>query len=153
MVLTPGDQPVTQSSLSSPARFHHARRKQRTPLETKRSKARLAILVAFYLYINFGAITPNVLRWLMKNLIGRSDFDSSPVACVDTRNHRDFGDFWQENSPNGGERAGLGAAGHLGSRDGGGRSARRLASRRERKAEKRDGAVRFYVHPSLPELE
>ena len=35
----------------------------------------------------------------------------------------------------------------------GGRSARRLASRRERKAEKRDGAVRFYVHPSLPELE
>ena len=46
-----------------------------------------------------------------------------------------------------------GAAGHLGSRGGGGRSARRLASRREREVEKRDGAVRFYVRPFLPELE
>ena len=35
----------------------------------------------------------------------------------------------------------------------GGRSACRLASWREREVEKRDGVVRFYVHPSLPKLE
>ena len=55
--------------------------------------------------------------------------------------------------PNGGELTGEDAAGHLRSRGGGGRSARRLAFRREREVEKRDGEVRFYVRPSLPELE
>ena len=55
--------------------------------------------------------------------------------------------------PNGGELDVEGAAGHPRSRDGAGRSERRLARSTAREVEKSDREVRFSARPSLPELE
>ena len=55
--------------------------------------------------------------------------------------------------PNGGELDVEGAAGHPRSRDGAGRSERRLARSTAREVEKSDCEVRFSARPSLPELE
>ena len=77
----------------------------------------------------------------------------TPCFC---RNRRDLGDFWQktaQKAPNGGELDVEGAAGHPRSRDGAGRSERRLARSTAREVEKSDCEVRFSARPSLPELE
>ena len=77
----------------------------------------------------------------------------TPCFC---RNRGDLRDFWQktaQKAPNGGELDVEGAAGHPRSRDGAGRSERRLARSTAREVEKSDCEVRFSARPSLPELE
>jgi hypothetical protein len=77
----------------------------------------------------------------------------TPSFC---RNRAAGLDFWQKTAQktmNGGELDVEGAAGHPRSRDGAGRSERRLARSTAREVEKSDREVRFSARPSLPELE
>ena len=67
-----------------------------------------------------------------------------------------YPEFWVQlpkKHPNRGELDVEGAAGHPRSRDGAGRSERRLARSTAREVEKSDCEVRFSARPSLPELE